>query len=150
MHSLLPRLCRKACCLSVIVLTLWLGGFGCIACCVFCTAGELVNECCASSPATSSKTLCSVYGCCQSHKESSSSEFKHSISEAKRIGCPLLPKQIEGSIVTAQPLDDAAFVPSVSASLFMPETSASARMPVNCLLPANRGSTYLRCCVLLI
>ncbi len=133
-------------CLAIAVVTLWLGGLGCVLC---CSAG-VVDSCCAGEQNTYSRQAPSITDCCKRVKKSCASAVGDSISQPPDAGCSLLPNQtpvlLRGPSATSLPAD------VIPVNWFLPEPDITLHAPVYSasILPANRGSTYLRRCVLLI
>lgn len=133
-------------CLAVVLLTLWLSGFGC----AFCCSTGLGNHCCKgneSDCATEAKA-----DCCKSEKKSCAltETTGDAFSSLPEAGCPLLPNQTPSEFRQSHLINLIAVVLPVAP--FMPQLEMDKYPPVftNSLLPANRGSTYLRGCVFLI
>ena len=128
--------------LAIVVLTLWLGGFGCALCC----STGVTELCC-----TDNQTSCSNQDlCCKQASKQCAESLADSISKPGGESCPLLPSQT-ASFVT-QSSSTSLFAAVIPTHQFVPKLELDAQMPLNIssMLPANRGSTYLRCCVLLI
>lgn len=152
MRGLRPLVPLKAGALTVIALTLWLGGFGCSFC---CAAG--VNDACCRAPrwpvgeSSSSQDICAEDSCCKpSASLSAIPSGEIALSATGVSGCSLLPAQpvshsaeqrITGELAGTTVMPGPAF----ELTSFT-ETDIFTYPPS----PRNRGATYLRCCVLLI
>jgi hypothetical protein len=134
---------QSAACLAIVMVLLWLGGVGCVTCCAI----DALVGCCTSLEMSCGPSQSSDDNCCKASKTHSSAN-EYSISRRNGVGCSLLPKEVEGLLdrsdlattylgaLPVQPLISIDGRPSPGFSRFES--------------PANRGSTYLRCCVLLI
>ena len=133
---------KKLICNCVAALVLWLSGAGCALCCFAGAASSswLGEMSCAQ--ATSGDD-----SCCKTATRESVADHSDSISESI-TQCPLLAKHIEGVIAQNHSVPLIGVLKSVSA-LGGSVASQPSRHQVK-IPPANRGSTYLRCCVLLI
>jgi hypothetical protein len=130
-------------CLAVVLLTLWLNGFGCVLCC----STGLGDHCCTSNQNTCSPSSETEGDCCESGKKQHDST---EVSKLPDAGCSLLPSQ---SPTEFRRLTATSLVAAVIAVIhFLPQLETGKRTPVFTLstLPANRGSTYLHCCAFLI
>lgn len=174
MHLRAAQLFKKLTSLAIISLTLWLGGFGCSACC----ASELgkvqaENDRLSFKHKTSSTASTSPAEdgsheakCCQKpSKESAatsevtssnvatptakSSEF-HIAQESGVVGCCLLPKNAQGMTSFLRLIDDV----ETATETMIPIFPLMAQLPkaefARPLFPQNRSGTQLRCCVFLI
>lgn len=174
MHLRALQLFKKLTCLAIISLTLWLGGFGCSACC----ASELGkvradNDRLSFKPKTSSTASTSPAEdgsheahCCQKPSKKSavtsevtsshvatptaqSSEF-HIAQETGVIGCSLLPKNALGITSSPRLVDGIETIAETTS----PVIPLMAQLPeaefARPLFPQNRSGTHLRCCIFLI
>jgi hypothetical protein len=160
MFLLLASVYKQFSSLAVIMVTLWLGGFGCSLCCVTgATDSCCLNEHKASTQAitfaletTSCDTASAECSCCKPSKADVKIAFSDtSIQSEGGVGCSLLPSQIDGVTASAK----AAYLapaPQVGLPIFTQILNPQTReaFVTDTLLPRNRGGTYLRCCVLLI
>jgi hypothetical protein len=131
-------------CLAVVLLTLWLSGFGC----AFCCSTGLGNHCC-SSQQNSCATKAEA-DCCKPEKQQGASTDGDAISKLPNANCPLLPSQTPSEFRQSQVTSLLAAILPVTPFIPQLETDKYAPVFTNSLLPTNRGSTYLRCCVFLI
>ena len=136
----------RFCCIAIVALTMWLGGFGCALCC----AAGVTESCCLDEP--NSNTDCGVKSCCsQVEPADASASSEDAISQLPgAIGCSLLPDQSRSlapltQVATDWP-DGIQAINSPFAIISAPRIAPSIDPPI----PLNRGGTYLRCCVLLI
>jgi hypothetical protein len=159
MFLVLASIYKKIGSLAVVVVTLWLGGFGCSLCCVT----GATDSCClnekssaqATTPAsetTSCDTASVECSCCKPSKADGKTSFTGtSIQEEGGLGCSLLPSQIDGVTAPTKSKHVALAIqielPS-STHVLNPYTRAA--FVTDAPSPRNRGGTYLRCCVLLI
>ena len=127
----------KFCCLAIVALAMWLGGFGCALCC----STGVTESCCLE--ARNIAPVRGETGCCSKAESKRASDSEDAISQLPRtIGCSLLPDQ---SRSTASP-DNVAPINS-SFALTVHIRIAPFLDPPS---PLNRGGTHARCCVLLI
>jgi hypothetical protein len=146
MIALLSPVFRKFNCLAIVMLTLWLGGVGCALCC----STGVTELCCTGEQNTCNERTSAVNDCCSQAKTQSAASNTDSITQTPDPSCSLLPNHTP-SLLSA--LSDKTFIAAVIQSyLFSPKLEIDVNTPVyvSSALPANRGSTYLRCCVLLI
>jgi hypothetical protein len=137
---------KKVSCLAIVALMLWLGGFGCALCCSTGTT----DLCCTGEQSTCSGPASQVSDCCKRAGEQCAASNTDSISQPPDGSCSLLPNQA-ASILTVSS-STSLFAAAIQHHQFIPKPDIDAHTPVyaRSLLLANRGSTYLRCCVLLI
>jgi len=132
-------------CIAIVMLTVWLNGFGCALCC----ATKVTESCCVDE-----RTASTDYGapsCCTQAQSKRASGSADAISQLpSAIGCVLLPDQtrslapltrVSTDLYERLPVDNSSF-----ATITDPRIVPSNDPPS----PLNRGGTYLRCCVLLI
>ena len=141
----LPRFKRIGC-LAIVVLTLWLSGFGCALCCS--TGGT--DLCCTKEQITCNRPPEVLSDCCRQAWKQCAATTANSISQPIDASCSLLPNQTPSllSVSSATSLF-AAVLPVYQFSLRQ-ETGVQAPVLAITALPANRGSTYLHCCAFLI
>ena len=146
MSALSSAVFKKVGCLAITALTLWLGGFGCALC---CSTGA-TDLCCAGEQSSCNGPASQVSDCCKQTGEQCATGNADSISQPPDGSCSLLPNQA-ASILTASSATN-LFPAAIQTHQFIPKPEIDAHGPVyaRSLLPSNRGSTYLRCCVLLI
>lgn len=146
MSALTSSAFRNVSCLAIVALMLWLGGFGCALCCSTGTT----DLCCTGGQSTCNGPASEVIDCCKQTGEQCAASDTDSISKPIDGSCSLLPNQA-ASILT---LSSATilFAAVVQTQQFVSRLETDAHNPVyaRSMLPANRGSTYLRCCALLI
>jgi hypothetical protein len=160
MFILLASVYKELGSLAVIVITLWLGGFGYSLCC----ATGTTDSCCLNDHKTSAQatTLASEATSCDdpsadcSYCKSSSANGKTAFTDTsiKRdggLGCSLLPSQIDG-VAASGKSTHVAPAPQVELPIFTHVLNAYTRAAfvTDAPTPLNRGGTYLRCCALLI
>ena len=135
----------KGVCLSIIGLTMWLGGFGC----AFCCATSLVDSCCLNRRDIS--VGCTEKACCKQATKKNASESREAISKSDgAIGCSLLPNQSRNLAPLPRVSDNLSYgVQALDSPLAFLSDSLVGPRP-NPPSPLNRGGTYLRLCVLLI
>ena len=165
---------KKAVCLAIISLTLWLGGFGCSACC----ASELgkvqtdndrlsFKPKISSTASTSAAEDCShEASCCQKPAKKSaatspvissnvatpttkSSEL-HIAQKTGVVGCSLLPKNAQGMTSSSRLIDEVETAAATSIPVFTLLAQQREAEFTRPLFPQNRSGTHLRCCVFLI
>src|SRR5262249_23440165 len=132
-------------------LILWLCGSGCVLCC----SADVLRGCCmiqmtACSREPSPTAHRCTADCCTEDRQLST-ESDQAICDFGVGSCPLLGKQINGLVSRSSSLhsaDSRTTIAGSSRRLFGSEPGARAHQPP--IRVANRGSTYLRCCVLLI
>jgi hypothetical protein len=135
---------KQLSCFAVILLTLWLSGFGC----AFCCSTGLGNHCC-----TSQQNICGAEtqaDCCKPEKMQSASTNEPVFSSLPDVGCPLLPNQTPGEFRQSNLTNLGVAIASVTPFILQPKAIKYAPVSTHSMLPANRGSTYLRCGVFLI
>ena len=148
---------KNIACLAIIALTCWLGGFGCALCCSTAAA----ETCCLNEKSTAGQHALpageSFYGdtagpCSgwQPSKRESSFAPGNVLSKTVNAGCSLLPGQEASLIYTPKTTIDVVSPSQAIHIAFSPGLTAPVQARSNVPLPANRGSTYLRCCVFLI
>ncbi|MFL6214504.1 MAG: hypothetical protein ACJ74J_11500 [Blastocatellia bacterium] len=144
-----PERARRMSATAIILLALWSGGFGCLWCC----ASDLPEGCCDKRSAAMSHhatPACSAHRrCCESTESNQYAAIQHSSQPAAAHCCPIgshsngpaafpSPLYFQGQALTS-----AQWPAPVSYTVGAPPLVFEAP-------PANKGSTYLRCCVLLI
>lgn len=144
-----PERARRVSATAVILLALWGGGFGCLWCC----ASDLPEGCCDKRSAVMSHhaaPVCSAQRRCDDATESNQhAAIQHSSQPAAAHCCPIGshssgPAAFPSSLyLQGQALTATASPAPVSFTVDAPPLVFGAP-------PANKGSTYLRCCVLLI
>jgi hypothetical protein len=140
---------RRVSAAAVILLALWGGGFGCLWCC----ASDLPEGCCDKRSAAMShytQPVCSSHRrCCDATESNQHAAIQHSSQTAAAHCCPIGshangPAAFPSSLyLQGQALTNVASPAPVSYTVDAPPLIFAAP-------PANKGSTYLRCCVLLI
>ena len=146
--SFSPERARQVIAAMIILLTLWGGGFGCLWCC----ASNMPDGCCDKRSAATvhdAKQSCvSHLRCCEPTEGDQLAALKHA-SQSTAAHCCLMGTQSDGPAALTppftQPTPGQAISPAPAPSLSPPEPPPAPHTP-----PANRGSTYLRCGVLLI
>jgi len=132
-------------CLSIIALTMWLGGFGC----AFCCATGLTGSCCLKERNTSAD--CTERACCKQAIKRNTAKSRDAISRSEgAVGCSLLPDQSRSLAPiprVANELSDGVQATTSPLELFLKRSFGPI---VNHPSPLNRGGTYQRLCVLLI
>lgn len=146
MSTLFSAVFKKVSCLAITVLTLWLEGFGC----AFCCSTGTTDLCCTSKQSSCNQQASPVSDCCKQASGQYAAGSTDSMSRPPDRGCSLLPNQA-ASILTASSVISLLAAP-IQNHHFIPKPEIDAHNPASArpLLPANRGSTHLRCCVLLI
>lgn len=147
--SLFPERARRVSATAIVLLALWGGGFGCLWCC----ASDLPEGCCDTRSAATTHhatPACSAHRrCCEPTESNQHAAIEHSSQPAAAHCCPI------GSHSNGT----AAFPPSFYQQGQAPATAESPAPVAHTFdapplifdaPPANKGSTYLRCCVLLI
>jgi hypothetical protein len=147
--SRFPERARRMSASAIILLALWSGGVGCLWCC----ASDLPKECCDKRGAATVHNLpqaCSAHRrCCEPTESNQRAAINQAPSTAAAHCCP----------IGAHTSGPAAFPPSQQLEA-LALTISQSPAPVALTLdappfifhppPANKGSTYLRCCVFLI
>ena len=147
--SPIPDRARRVSAIAIILLALWGGGVGCLWCC----ASDLPKECCDKRGGAMVHNLppaCSVHRhCCEPTESNQHAAIHQAPSSAGAHCCP----------IGAHTSGPAAF-PSSQQLQALGLTITQPPAPVALTLagppfifhppPANKGSTYLRCCVFLI
>lgn len=150
---------KKIGCLSLILVTLWLGGVGCSSCC----ATGLADACCASSHTTqlpsdgTSEATASCEGspteksCCQQPRQSAKKDSTDTIIQSQgSIGCSLLPARLEAFTSSVSGIDDLPLQSEGSTFALSLPVPPQRGFKSDSLLIRNRGRTYIQHCSLLI
>ena len=149
---------KQASSLVVIVVILWLGGFGCSLCCMT----GATDSGCLERHLSSVRVMLPVAGaatcdagaacsCCKVRRaERRMSMAAEAIGRDGALGCSLLPNQIEGMTVQVRVTGVQAAVAGLSEPHIIPCGPARTASLLDPLPPLNRGGTYLRCGALLI
>lgn len=132
-------------CFAVMLLTLWLGGAGCVLCC----ASETLSEYSAAKDIGCSRTASDQGSCCKI-KKNKPGPARESTFERKQMSCALFAKQIEA--LTQWSTSPVPLFESVNdfQAFHLEPIALRERDSRASNHPPNRGSTYLQCCVLLI
>jgi len=132
---------KKLICTGVTALVLLLSGAGCALCCFAGAASSYWLGEMSCAQATSGDD-----SCCKTALRNSERDHSDTISESI-TQCSLLAKHIEGLIAPnhSVPLIGVFSVTASHGSVASQQSPHQVKIP-----PSNRGSTYLRCCVLLI
>lgn len=137
---------KKISCLAIVILTLWLSGFGCALC---CSTGA-TDVCCAKEQTICNRPPEELSECCRKAEKRCVATTADSISQPIDASCSLLPNQTPSLLNLSSTTSlFAAVLPVYPFSLRL-ETGVQAPVYAGTALPNNRGSTYLRCCVFLI
>jgi hypothetical protein len=144
MSTLLQIGIKQINCLAVVLLMLWLSGFGC----AFCCSTGLGNHCCSSQQNSCATEV--EADCCKPEKQHRASTDGDAISSLPDAGCPLLPSQAPSEFNQSKVTNLFAATLPVTPIISQLEMDKYAPVFTHALLSANRGSTYLRCCVFLI
>jgi hypothetical protein len=137
---------KKFSCLAIVMLTFWLGGVGCALCC----STGVTEQCCPGEQDSCNDPATRESDCCSQAKTECAQSNTDSITQTPDSSCSLLPNHTP-SLLSAS--SDKTFIAAVTQPYqFSPKLELDITAPqyVSSMLPANRGSTYLRCCVLLI
>ena len=144
-----PEWARRMSATAIILLALWSGGVGCLWCC----ASDLPKRCCderSAAMAPHSQQACATrHRCSEPTKSNQRAAIKEGSSSAAAHCCPIGAHASGPAIFPSssprQALALVAIIPTLPVA-FATDTP----LFVSDTLPANKGSTYLRCCVLLI
>ena len=174
MQVRVSQIFKKVVCLTIISLTLWLGGFGCSTCC----ASDLgkaqadneklsFKEKPSSTESTSSiKYSCHESNCCQQPLQESAATSPvidpnislttaqavelHLAQETGVVGCSLLPKNAQGITSSSRLMDGIETVAATTIPAFPLLAQLRDAEFARPLFPQNRSGTHLQCCVFLI
>jgi hypothetical protein len=143
-----PERARRVSATAIILLALWGGGFGCLWCC----ASDLPEGCCDKRSAVMARhaPACSAHRrCCEPRGGNQHAAIQQSSQPAAAHCCPLGARSNGPAAFPSsqyrQALTVAINEPPAPVSFTVDAPPLIADVP-----PANKGSTYLRCCVLLI
>lgn len=147
-------LIEKIACLAIIILFLWSGGLGCLICCASaaiearCASDDAISDPLAFTLPATPQEPCAEHSCC---KRSENNQGKEALSRPFDVKpCCLHSDQPAVLAVLPQPVDDRAIAPEIVVQSILFQTESHSP-PVTTSAPVlSRGSTYLRCCVLLI
>jgi hypothetical protein len=146
------RFCRVARRVSAVALTLfvlWGGGFGCLWCC----ASDLPKGCCDKRGAAmvhKARQSCAAHRrCCESTESNQGAAIKEP-SQTAAAHCCLIGAQSNGPAALPQSFNQAALAVTPGNRPAPGALRPQAPRTVAHAPPANKGSTHLRCCVLLI
>ena len=132
-------------CITIVMLTAWLNGFGCALCC----ATKVTESCCVEKRTASTNR--GAKSCCAQVQTRRASGSEDAISQLPgAIGCVLLPDQTRSLAPLTRvstDLHERLPVANSSFATIIDLRIAPSNDPPS---PLNRGGTYLRCCVLLI
>ncbi len=147
-----PSAQLKARALAIIVITMWLGGFGCS----FCCATGATKACCLGSQGLPGKAFypeesCASDSCCKPSVAAEETSSGDTVSSSVGVrGCSLLPTQAV-SLSAEQRVSGEQVISGDIASPTVESVNYAHTKPfIYPPTPRNRGATYLRCCVLLI
>lgn len=147
-----PSAQLKAGALAIIVITMWLGGFGCS----FCCATGVTKACCLGSQGLpgkvfSSEESCASDSCCKPSGVNSETPSGETVSSPAGVrGCSLLPAQQTSLFAEQRISGEMALAGDVASPPVELVSYAHPKAFIYPPTPRNRGATYLRCCVLLI
>ncbi len=144
-----PERARRMSATAIILLALWGGGVGCLWCC----ASDLSKECCDKRSAATVHNMpqaCSARRrCCESAESNQHAAIEQAPSSAAAHCCPIgAHTSGPAAFPSSQPLQALALTisqPPALVALTIEAPPFIFHPP-----PANKGSTYLRCCVFLI
>jgi hypothetical protein len=147
--SRLTERARRVSAAAIILLALWSGGFGCLWCC----ASDLPEGCCDKRSAALShhaSPTCSAHRQCGDATESDQHAAIQQSSQTAAAHCCPIGSHANGPAAFPSSLYLQGQALTANASPAPVAYIVDAPPPVFAALPANKGSTYLRCCVLLI
>lgn len=137
----------KICCLVIVALTLWLGGFGCALCC----AGQITESCCPDQvnkcQMSSLEAERGESSCCAKTQRCAGSTDVIAQPECVKA-CNLFHERTPSLAATSQSTDDS--VAEVNESQCPSLSVLCGTQFITPSLPRNRSGTYLRSCALLI
>src|SRR5215813_1423485 len=159
----------RVCCLALIVMMLWLGGFGCATCCAMeqtMARGELAQSPAveSSQPVESSATdFIQEPDCCKQKIATKSQAIAKQTTDAAKseattleisalssvAACSLLPKHAAGFVTTKSSPDNLDVQIAEGALSFVPSDESKRQPSFPVPLLHNRSGTYLRCCIFL-
>lgn len=132
---------------TIIAISLWLGGFGCS----FCCATGVTDACCEDERGLSGKADCDSDSCCKPPNAVNEDAYGESVSQQGGLkSCSLLPSQATSLSPEHRISAVLAFAIEIASPHVELASIAQAEVFTDSPLPRNRGATYLRCCVLLI
>jgi hypothetical protein len=132
---------------TIIVVMLWLGGFGCS----FCCATGATDACCRDAQGLSGKVSCNAISCCKPSTDVNEAAPGEAISSQGGLrSCSLLPAQLTSLSAEQRISGNLALAGDVDSPQVEPVSYAQTEPFTTPPSPRNRGATYLQCCVLLI
>jgi hypothetical protein len=132
---------------TIIAVSLWLGGFGCS----FCCATGVTDACCQDARGLSRKDSCNEDSCCKPSTHTNETTSDKSVSPQGGLrSCSLLPAQMTSLSAEKRISGDLTLASPVTSPLIETVEYAQIEAFTSRPLPRNRGAPYLRCCVLLI
>jgi hypothetical protein len=143
-----PGRARRVGATAVIWFALWGGGFGCLWCC----ASDLPKGCCDQRSAAlvhHAGQACSARRSDGESTESNQRAAIKNVTQSAAAHCCLIGAHTNGPAAFPPSPYRQALTAAIIAS-FTPVACALQAPSVSDAPPANKGSTYLRCCVLLI
>ncbi|MEN3335625.1 MAG: hypothetical protein V7641_4990 [Blastocatellia bacterium] len=147
--SRLSEHARRVSATAIILFALWSGGFGCLWCCV----SNLPEGCCDKRSAArihNQEQACSAHRpCCESTESNQRAAIKDASQTAAAHCCPTGAHSSGPAVFPASQQRQALALTISHAPTPVAFTLAAPPL-VSHAPPANKGSTYLRCCVLLI
>jgi hypothetical protein len=144
----LPGRARRVGTSALILFALWSGGFGCLWCC----ASDLPKGCCDQRNAAMvhhAGQACSAHRSCCEPTESHQRAAIKSDAQSAATPCCLIGADTNGPAAFPRSQYHQTLTAAITET-FTPVAQAFAAPLISGALPANKGSTYLRCCVLLI
>jgi hypothetical protein len=149
MVARLPQISRISGRLAALTLVLWLAGVGCVIGCEMNISAAPVVKSEASVIAKESCPAFSGHDCCRESEDNGTASA--GTIPARKDGascCPLAGQTADPARKASFP--DAPLAVTGNGLLFTPNVKTSLTLPLKGPQIADRGSTYLRCCVFLI
>jgi hypothetical protein len=144
-----PGRARRLSATAIILLALWSGGVGCLWCC----ASDLPKRGCderSAAKAHHSQPACATRRrCCEPTESNRRAAIKEAPTSAAAHCCPIGAHASGPAIFPSSSSRQALALVAIAPSLPVAKAADTPRF-VSDTQPANKGSTYLRCCVFLI
>lgn len=143
-HRQMVRRFGNTVCSVIVAATLWLSGVGC----VFCCSADAMTSCCTNGQLTCSSS--SGHECCQIARQRTESINSDQFIRPNQMSCSLFPRSTNGLLAQFRSPVQSQDILAVHWVHGAQARKSDTLGYDKSLLPPNRGSTYLRCCALLI
>ena len=147
--SRFPERARRVSAVALTLFVLWGGGFACLWCC----ASDLPKGCCdkhSASVVHITKLPCASNRRSCEPPESNQHAAMKAASQPAATHCCLIGAHTNGPAALRHAFNQQLLAPAPNQPSASFTYTPAASPPICNALPTNKGSTYLRCCVLLI